>query len=73
MKIEHKKSEFQPVTITIETPEELALLTAFYGHCNGIIAEKFGLTPEIISDVYLKLVELQDDTESPNLDITLYE
>ena len=34
MKIEHKEIEFQPITITIETQDELDQLAAMAYYCN---------------------------------------
>lgn len=34
MKIERKETEFQPVTITIETQDELDQLISMAAHCN---------------------------------------
>ena len=34
MKIERKETEFQPITITIETQDELDQLAAMAYHCN---------------------------------------
>ena len=72
MKVEEKNLEFRPVTVVIETQEELALLTALYGNCPSYIANMFGVDSFSINKFYSDLTTLPCNSYSiPSLDISM--
>lgn len=56
MKIERKETEFQPITITIETQDELDQLNAMVNYCNfpdnSFTQKLFEFTEEYIVKAY---------------------
>lgn len=71
MKVEQNTS-FQPVTITIESQEELDLLTALYGNCPSYITDMFGIDSYTVSTFYTELTMLPTNkSDIIQLDISM--
>lgn len=70
MKIEKVKPKFEPVIITIESQEELELLTALYKGCHSGISTKFNIQHWRTDRVYDELFQvLNSKLTYPNLEI----
>lgn len=51
MKIERKETEFQPITITLETQDELEQMFALANHCNFISSSGLDITEAIYDNL----------------------
>jgi hypothetical protein len=73
MKVACEKTVFIPVTITIESKEELRLFADFFGRSPGTIGDLYGLPDDFMYDKYKELKDILDDRGIPfasKIDVT---
>jgi len=73
MKIDAGTPVFVPVTITIQSQEELQLFAAFFGEGAGCVGDAYGLPEDFMYDTYKELKDVLDARGIPyvrKLDVT---